>query len=110
MSHVTTHVLDTALGRPAVGVPVALSWRSDGTWVPLAIAATDADGRVSTLGPDALEPGRHRLIFDTGSYFASTGQAGFFPEVTLEFEVGGDEHYHVPLLLSPFAFSSYRGS
>lgn len=111
MSQITTHVLDTTLGRPAVGVPVALTQRAEGSWVPLAIAATDAQGRVASLGPDRLDAGRYRLLFDTASYFASTGQIGFFPEVSLVFVIGGDgEHYHVPLLLSPFAFSSYRGS
>lgn len=111
MSQITTHVLDTALGRPAVGVAVALAQRVERSWVPLGIASTDAQGRASTLGPDALSAGRYRLIFDTGSYFASTGQIGFFPEVTLVFVIGGDgAPYHVPLLLSPFAFSSYRGS
>ena len=111
MSQITTHVLDTALGRPAVGMPVALTQQVGGTWVPLAIAATDAEGRVADLGPDRLDAGRYRLIFDTGSYFSSSGQIGFFPEVTLVFIIAGSgERYHVPLLLSPFAFSTYRGS
>lgn len=111
MSQITTHVLDTTLGRPASGVPVALTQQVGGTWVPLAVAATDAHGRVASLGPDRLDAGRYRLIFDTASYFSSTGQIGFFPEVSLVFVIaGGGEHYHVPLLLSPFAFSTYRGS
>ena len=111
MSQITSHVLDTALGRPAVGMPVALMQQVGGTWVPLAIAATDAQGRVADLGPDRLDAGRYRLIFDTASYFSSSGQIGFFPEVTLVFIIAGSgEHYHVPLLLSPFAFSTYRGS
>lgn len=110
MSQVTTHVLDTALGRPAVGVPVALEHRSEGTWTPLGIAATDSDGRIADLGPDTLAPGRYRLTFDTGSYFASTQQTGFFPEVVVVFTLAGASHHHVPLLLSPFSFSSYRGS
>ena len=111
MSQVTTHVLDTALGRPAAGVPVALEQLVGGTWSPLAVAATDADGRVAELGPEALESGRYRITFDTASYFSATGQIGFFPEVTLVFVVASSaEHYHVPLLLSPFGYSTYRGS
>ena len=111
MSQITTHVLDTALGRPALGVPVALTQNVGGTWVPLAVAATDAQGRVADLGPDRLDAGRYRLIFDTASYFAKTGQIGFFPEVSLVFVISGNgDHCHVPLLLSPFAFSTYRGS
>ena len=110
MSQITTHVLDTALGRPAMGVPVALEQLVEGTWTPLAIAGTDADGRATDLGADTLDTGRYRLTFDTATYFASTGQIGFFPEVTLTILVAGTEHYHVPLLLSPFALSTYRGS
>ena len=110
MSQVTTHVLDTALGRPAVGVPVALEHCRSGTWTPLAIAATGSEGRVAQLGADVLEPGRYRLTFDTATYFASTDQDGFFPEVTLVFAVVAGEQYHLPLLLSPFAFNAYRGS
>jgi len=110
MSQVTTHVLDTARGRPAAGVPVALEHLSAGGRRAVATAETDADGRVGELGDDVLEPGRYALVFDTGAYFASTCQTAFFPQVTLVFDVAAAEHYHVPLLLSPFAFSSYRGS
>ena len=110
MSQVTTHVLDTALGRPAAGVPVALEHHRSGTWTPLAMAATSADGRVARLGADVLEPGTYRLTFDTSTYFSSTDQDGFFPEVTLVFAVRAGEHYHLPLLLSPFAYNAYRGS
>ncbi|WNB86547.1 hydroxyisourate hydrolase [Cellulomonas sp. ATA003] len=107
MSLVTTHVLDTALGRPAAGVPVDLEALDDGTWRPLGHGVTDADGRVGDLGPAALPHGRYRLRFDTGTYFAGTG---FYPEVVVVFEVADDAHHHVPLLLSPFAYSTYRGS
>ena len=110
MSQITTHVLDTALGRPAAGVPVALEHRASGAWTLLDQAVTDADGRVGQIGAEALQPGDYRLSFDTASYFAATGQTGFFPEVTLVFVVADVSHYHVPLLLSPFAFSSYRGT
>jgi 5-hydroxyisourate hydrolase len=101
---VTTHVLDAALGRPAAGVRVRLE-RTDGTVV--AEAATDTDGRVSDLG--SPEPGDHRLVFATGEWFAAAGRDTFYPEVVVTFTLG-EGHHHVPLLLSPFAYSTYRGS
>ncbi len=103
MSQVTTHVLDTALGRPAAGVDVTLE--QDGTVV--ARGTTDPDGRVGDLGPDRLDPGTYRLRFDTGAY---AGGAAFFPEVVVAFVVQGEEHLHVPLLLSPHGYTTYRGS
>jgi 5-hydroxyisourate hydrolase len=109
MSRLTTHVLDTALGRPAVGVPVTLSAFVDERWTVLGTGVTDDDGRARSLGPDAV-PGRYRFVFDTAAYFAATGQVGFHPEVVVVFDVLGEEHYHLPLLLSPFAYSTYRGS
>ncbi|MCU1529286.1 MAG: 5-hydroxyisourate hydrolase [Frondihabitans sp.] len=107
MSHVTTHVLDSSVGKPAVGVGVELQ---DPAGHLLATGRTNADGRVASLGPDALEPGPYRLVFDTLSYFAATATPNFYPSVTIDFVVSGPEHYHVPLLLSPFAYSTYRGS
>ena len=100
MSRITTHVLDTALGRPAAGIPVTLM---DAASAVLAEGVTDADGRVRDLGPEELAAGDYRLVFET--------RGEFFPRVTLEFTLdAGTSHYHVPLLLSPFAFSTYRGS
>ncbi|MBO3084673.1 hydroxyisourate hydrolase [Cellulomonas fengjieae] len=110
MSQLTTHVLDTALGRPAAGVPVSLLGWASGRWDELGSAVTDGDGRARSLGPDRVPPGRYRLVFDTAAYFAATDQVGFHPEVVVVFEVVDDAHYHVPLLLSPFAYSTYRGS
>jgi 5-hydroxyisourate hydrolase len=111
MSHVTTHVLDTGSGRPAADVPVTLHRLDGGSWVQIAEGATDADGRVTRLGAERLPTGTYRLVFDTGTYFAASSTATFFPEVTLTFGVVESEaHYHVPLLLSPFAYSTYRGS
>lgn len=101
---VTTHVLDAALGRPAVGVAVRLE-RVDGSVV--AEGRTDEDGRVRDLGEPA--PGVHRLVFATGEWFAEAGRETFYPEVVVTFRLG-EGHYHVPLLLSPFAYSTYRGS
>jgi 5-hydroxyisourate hydrolase len=109
MSAVTTHVLDTARGTPAEGVLVTLVSASDG--VTLGQARTDADGRVREFGPPDLAPGTYRLVFDTAAYFAGLGQRAFFPEVVVAFAASGqDPHVHVPLLLSPFAYSTYRGS
>lgn len=101
---VTTHVLDAALGRPAAGVRVRLE-RADGT--VLAEARTDDDGRVGDLG--SPEPGEHRLVFATGEWFAAAGRETFYPEVVVTFTLGAG-HHHVPLLLSPYAYSTYRGS
>lgn len=97
----STHVLDTARGLPAVGVPIRLE-SPDGTL--LAAGHTDPDGR---LRFDVATKGRHRLVFDTAAYL---GPDAFFPEVAVVFTVADDRHHHVPLLLSPFGYSTYRGS
>jgi 5-hydroxyisourate hydrolase len=106
---VSTHVLDGSLGIPAAGVTVTLERRDgDGTWRRVAAGQTDTEGRLYADTPD---PGMHRLTFGTGEYFATHGVVTFYPEVTVTFEVTGpDQDYHVPLLLSPFAYSTYRGS
>ena len=111
----TTHVLDAVSGRPAVGVAVSLERGevagSAGAWAPVAEGRTDEDGRVAALGPEDLEPGVYRVRFDTGAYFAGGGVPAFYPEVAITFRLDDAEaHYHVPLLLSPYAFSTYRGS
>ncbi len=107
---VSTHVLDASAGRPAAGVPVSLSARAaSGDWVTVETGETGADGR-HRFGA-ATEAGVYRLVFGTGGYFAGRGVAAFYPEVTITFTVvAGDGHYHVPLLLSPFGYSTYRGS
>ncbi|GAA1324727.1 hydroxyisourate hydrolase [Leucobacter albus] len=108
MSLITTHVLDAALGGPASDIAVRLL---DAAGSELATGVTDADGRVSELGPESLEPGDYSLVFAVAPYFARTGTPTFYPVVTIHFTVRqGDVHYHVPLLLSPFAYSTYRGS
>jgi 5-hydroxyisourate hydrolase len=110
-SHVTTHVLDSVIGRPAAGVPVILEHDEVGNWVMIGSATTDEDGRVNSLGPVALKPGRYRVSFDTATYFAEQEVKAFYPEVQITFDLGdAAAHYHVPLLLSPFAYSTYRGS
>ena len=109
---ITTHVLDTALGRPGKGITVELE-RADGTgWQPVGNGMTDEDGRLRTLTPAGpVEPGTYRIRFGTGAYLAAQGTPGFFPIVEIQFTVGDSaQHYHVPLLLSPFAYSTYRGS
>jgi 5-hydroxyisourate hydrolase len=108
----STHVLDAMIGQPAAGVPVLLERRSASAWTPVGRGLTGPDGRLADWLP-AGEPARgvYRITFASGSYFAERGTASFYPEITVTFEVSSpDEHYHVPLLLSPFAYSTYRGS
>jgi 5-hydroxyisourate hydrolase len=105
MGRVSTHVLDNALGRPAAGVAVRLLGPG-GT--ELAAGVTDADGRIAPLA-DGLAAGTYRLIFDTGRYFAAGGRPVFYPEVAVSFAAGQGDH-HIPLLLSPYAYTTYRGS
>lgn len=111
MSHLTTHVLDAGSGSPAANVVASLARHLPGGGTdPIDEALTDADGRAA-LGPDVLEPGMYALTFSTGAYFADRGVATFYPLVTVTFTVEDSErHLHVPLLLSPFAYSTYRGS
>jgi 5-hydroxyisourate hydrolase len=113
MSTISTHVLDTAHGRPAAGVPVTLEVATADGWDRVGQASTDADGRAPGLlsGDSAVHPGVHRLVFDTGAWFAERGVAAFYPRVIVTFEIAdATDHYHVPLLLSPFGYSTYRGS
>jgi 5-hydroxyisourate hydrolase len=111
MTRITSHVLDTATGTPASGIGVRLE-RSD-TRNPeiLASATTDGDGRVRDWLPAGVPAGRYRLTFETGAWFRAAGRGTLYPEVVIEFEVeDGAPHYHLPLLLSPFGYSTYRGS
>jgi 5-hydroxyisourate hydrolase len=113
MSKITTHVLDVSLGRPAANISVVLEAQSKaGGWTEVGSDATDADGRLKELaaGKD-LPAGTYRLTFGTGEYFAARQVATLYPHVTIVFEVQpGQAHYHIPLLLSPFGYSTYRGS
>jgi hydroxyisourate hydrolase len=110
-SHITTHVLDAARGVPASGLEVILEQRADDAWTVLGRGRTDLDGRIDTLGPRALPAGRYRVTFDTGAHFARQNTSTFYPEVVVVIELADPAaHYHVPLLLSPFAYSTYRGS
>lgn len=113
MSGLSTHVLDTARGRPAVGVPVRLARRDGDAWRELVRAETDADGRVESLLPagERLATGDYRLTFALVEWFAGQGREAFYPEAVVVFTVARpDEHHHVPLLLAPFGYSTYRGS
>ena len=114
MSRITTHVLDTARGVPAAGVPVVLEHQlRDHSWHKLADSATNGDGRISNLVPpgQSIDAGMYRLTFETQAYFDANEMRGFYPRITVVFCVSdASEHYHVPLLLSPFGYSTYRGS
>ena len=114
MSAITTHVLDTARGRPAEGVPVLLETQeAGGGWRVVGGGRTDADGRLRDLLPPghALVAGAYRLTFGTAEYFAAHATSAFYPFVAVVFAVqDAAEHYHVPLLLSPYGYSTYRGS
>ena len=113
MSAITTHVLDTSRGRPASGIPVRLEARAGESWRFVGDGVTDADGRLRSLMSAAvpLSSGVYRLVFDTAAYFRALGEDAFYPRIIVEFTVAeGESHYHVPLLLSPFGYSTYRGT
>jgi 5-hydroxyisourate hydrolase len=109
---ITTHVLDTAAGRPGQAIAIELERADAGTWYRVGAGVTDDDGRLRTLTPSGpVAAGIYRIRFHTGAYFAASGREGFFPVVEIQFSVSdGTQHYHVPLLLSPFGYSTYRGS
>ncbi|HEX9755753.1 MAG TPA: hydroxyisourate hydrolase [Gemmatimonadales bacterium] len=122
MTRITTHVLYTTTGRPAVGMTVHLEELDGMSASPLAAARTDAEGRVREWPREGREgrdgrdwegvpAGRYRLVFETGEWFKSSGLDTLYPEVVVHFEVRGEEpHYHVPLLISPYGYSTYRGT
>jgi len=112
MSAITSHVLDTSLGKPAVAVSVSLSLLEDGAFVDLGRGVTDADGRVKQLlGSNSLCVGLYRLRFETGAHYRANGRESFYERVEIQFHVSDpSQHHHVPLLLSPFGYSTYRGS
>jgi len=113
MSAITTHVLDVARGQPAPGVEVTLARREDDRWQSVASAWTDDDGRVGDFlaDVDIVPRGTYRIRFEVGEYFSRSGTEAFYPYVTIVFQVeDADEHYHVPLLLGPYGYTTYRGS
>jgi 5-hydroxyisourate hydrolase len=114
MSRISTHVLDLAKGKPAAGVPVRLERQdASGKWSSLNAGRTDQDGRCGQLMADnaTLMEGVYRLTFDTAAYFAASGAEGLYPAVEVSFRVrAGETHFHIPLLLSPNGYTTYRGS
>lgn len=108
MATLSTHVLDTSIGQPAPGVPVTLE--REGT--PLGHGITDADGRIREFGAagTALPAGQYRLVFAVEEYFARRQVEAFYQAIAVQFTLRGEAHYHVPLLLSPFGYATYRGS
>lgn len=113
MSQITTHVLDTTLGKPAQGVSITLYRQDRDQWQKLAAGLTNSDGRITDLlhKEDTLPAGNYKMYFDTGTYFTTLGIAAFYPFVEIVFNIAGNgQHYHVPLLLNPFGYSTYRGS
>jgi 5-hydroxyisourate hydrolase len=112
MSPITTHVLDTALGCPAADIPVTLEYKDKDAWTKIGSGTTNGDGRVpDLLQPGALSPGHFRITFSCKDYLVSKNLEGFYEDVPIEFHIkNADQHYHVPLLLSPFGYSTYRGS
>lgn len=111
-SPITTHILDTSLGRPAAGVAVTLARREGERWIQVGAGTTNDDGRITDLlAPGSLDAGVFQIVFEVAAYFEQGERACFYPRVSIEFEITApDEHYHVPLLLNPFGYSTYRGS
>ena len=112
MSQLTTHVLDISIGKPGADITIRLMSKINDAWQTMAQGVTDADGRISDLLPPdkKLIPGIYKLVFETGNYFAANNIKGFYPEVEIQFTIFDDAHYHVPLLINPFGYSTYRGS
>jgi len=112
MKSISTHVLDISRGKPAAGVPVTIEKKEGDAFVRQNAGTTDADGRIKDLVPEGkLTEGTYRVTFDTHAYFTAQGVEGFYPEASVVFVVrDAASHYHVPLLLSPYGFSTYRGS
>jgi 5-hydroxyisourate hydrolase len=111
MSPITTHILDTSLGKPAAGVEIILYCNDGDTWKEMARGVTNSDGRISDLLKEgSVEYGAYKMRFETKDYFDKMKIATFYPYVEIIFDVSTQEHYHVPLLLNPFGYSTYRGS
>ena len=112
MSQLTTHVLDTTKGKPAEGISVLLFRQHNSDWTEITLGSTNKDGRIPNLlrADVKLEPGIFKLRYETEEYFAQQGIKTFYPFIEITFTITGSEHYHVPLLLNPFGYSTYRGS
>jgi 5-hydroxyisourate hydrolase len=110
MSNLTTHILDTSIGKPAEGITVILYRGGNDEWKEISRTRSNADGRATDLTKENLEPTIYKLRFETKDYFDKNRISTFYPYVEIIFEITNSEHYHVPLLLSPFGYSTYRGS
>lgn len=112
MSQITTHILDTSIGKPAKNIQIVLEKFSNNSWTEIGRGKTNDDGRLPGLLDSSvvLELGNYRLIFDTDSYYKQQNLFGLYPEVTIVFTVTENKHFHIPLLLNPFGYSTYRGS
>ena len=113
MSQITTHVLDTSKGSPAEGIKITLQQPiGDDQWQDICSGITNTDGRIAPFLPKdkLIEPGIYRMLFDTKNYFEASNTKHFYPFVPIVFEIFDTEHYHIPLLLNPFGYSTYRGS
>ena len=111
-SHITTHALDTSVGVPASNMMITLKGLSNDEWKPISVGITNNDGRIGDVLPAGrkLSTGIYMMIFNTKAYYESHNQKGFYPEVSIQFEVTDTSHYHIPLLINPFGYSTYRGS
>lgn len=113
MSQITTHVLDTSKGLPGAGIHISLQKPvGEESWETMYEGITNDDGRIPGFMPEGavLAAGTYRMLFKTDSYFKSQGVSGFYPFVPVVFQINDEQHYHVPLLLNPFGYSTYRGS
>ncbi|MBL0050876.1 MAG: hydroxyisourate hydrolase [Bacteroidetes bacterium] len=112
MSQITTHILDTSQGKPAYNVKVTLHELHNNEWLQISEGITNKDGRIPELLPSGkiVSPGFYKFVFHISEYFKSQNIKSFYPQVTIEFEIIDSSHYHVPLLLNPFGYSTYRGS
>ena len=111
-SHITTHALDTSIGTPATSMLITLKGLRSHEWKPMNVGITNPDGRIADILPPGrlLIPGVYAMTFNTGNYYRQNKQNGFYPEATIQFEVTDNSHYHIPLLINPFGYSTYRGS
>jgi len=112
MSQLTTHILDTTKGKPAPGVRLSLYQQHNEEWQEISVGTTNQDGRVSDLlkKDTLLDLGIYKMRFETGEYFEKQGIQSFYPFVEIIFSITAQEHYHIPLLISPHSYSTYRGS
>lgn len=112
MSQITTHVLDTTIGKPGEGISIELQQQKNNEWLTIAKGVTNNDGRITDLleQDKVLSPNTYRMVFHTASYFSNQNKKAFYPIVIIHFQTMDQSHYHIPLLLNPFGYSTYRGS